>query len=76
MKRYLLFCGSRYYPSGGMEDFEGSFDSPEDAKDGFIPELFYDSWAHVYDVEGKDFVEYYEYGKWMSKKDYLLSEEL
>lgn len=27
MKRYLLFVYEKYYPSGGMHDFVGSFDS-------------------------------------------------
>lgn len=31
MNRYLLFCYSRYYPSGGKGDFSGDFDSIEDA---------------------------------------------
>ena len=31
MQRYLLFMGSNYYPSGGWEDFVGSFPSVEGA---------------------------------------------
>lgn len=31
MKRYLLFGGMRYYPSGGWEDFVNSFDSIDEA---------------------------------------------
>lgn len=31
LKRFLLFVGSTYYPEGGFEDFEGSFDSIADA---------------------------------------------
>jgi len=27
MKRYLLFCGRVYYPSGGIRDLVGDFDS-------------------------------------------------
>ncbi len=30
-KRYLLFSGDEYYPSGGWEDFQGYFESLEDA---------------------------------------------
>lgn len=29
MKRYLLFSGCDYYPSGGVEDFVRSFESPK-----------------------------------------------
>lgn len=32
MKKYLLFIGSTYYPSGGVEDFKGDFDSIEEAE--------------------------------------------
>jgi len=31
-KKYFLFAGWDYYPSGGLEDLMGSFDSPEEAK--------------------------------------------
>lgn len=31
MKAYLLFAGSKYYPSGGAQDFQGFFDSIDDA---------------------------------------------
>ena len=32
MKRYLVFFGSNYYPSGGMGDFVGDFDNVEECK--------------------------------------------
>jgi hypothetical protein len=32
MKRYWLFSWDTYYPSGGMSDYRGSFDSLEDAR--------------------------------------------
>lgn len=31
LKRYLLFAGSQYYPSGGWDDLKGSFDTLEEA---------------------------------------------
>ena len=31
MKKYLVFGGDYYYPSGGWEDFQGGFDSLDDA---------------------------------------------
>lgn len=30
MKRYLLFCYSKYYPGGGQDDVEDSFDTLEE----------------------------------------------
>ena len=32
MKQYLLFTFDTYYPSGGMNDFSGSFDTVEEAR--------------------------------------------
>jgi hypothetical protein len=31
MKRFLLFAFNQYYPAGGWSDFEGDFDSAEEA---------------------------------------------
>lgn len=33
MKRFLLFWGDIYYPSGGWGDFKGSYDTIEEALD-------------------------------------------
>ena len=32
MKRFLAFSCEQYYPGGGWNDFEGSFDTLEEAK--------------------------------------------
>jgi hypothetical protein len=32
MKRYLVFAGQEYYPSGGWDDFHDSFDDLEQAR--------------------------------------------
>lgn len=32
MKRYLVFFGTHYYPSGGMDDFLNDFDSIKECK--------------------------------------------
>lgn len=58
MKHYLLFAGSNYYPSGGMQDYKGDFDSVEEAithfKEGTIrwpgedcQYTVFDDWFHV-----------------------------
>lgn len=52
MKRYLVFAGSFYYPSGGAEDFIFATDDLKEAKnktkqnkkDGF-------DWSHIFDNE-------------------------
>lgn len=56
MKQYLAFYGAVYYPSGGMDDFIGDFDTKEEAieciklkneKDDYGN--FKNNWANVYD---------------------------
>lgn len=63
IKRYLTFIGTIYYPSGGMDDFKGDFDTLEEAIN-FI-EKYVDNnkdyetverqwrftWANVWDME-------------------------
>jgi hypothetical protein len=36
MERYLLFAYDDYYPNGGWNDFQGSFDSVQDALDSAL----------------------------------------
>lgn len=58
MKRYLAFCGSVYYPGGGMDDFEGDFDAvadaiaaaQSDAIKNYPEQPWRFRWAHVYDT--------------------------
>lgn len=53
-KRYMLFAGSEYYPSGGMDDLKGTFDTVEEATaEGYAKR--YD-WFHVVDRETLDVV--------------------
>lgn len=48
MKRYLLFAGSHYYPSGGWDDFKDSFDTIETALSVAVNyEL---DWYHIVDT--------------------------
>lgn len=54
-KRYALFAGEAYYPSGGFHDYLASFDSIEDAKED-VPTLYARGgrggieWAHIADL--------------------------
>tara|TARA_R110000787_G_scaffold2616_1_gene10228 strand:- start:237 stop:431 length:195 start_codon:yes stop_codon:yes gene_type:complete len=56
MKRFLLFAGNVYYPSGGFGDFIGDFEALEDAKDKLLKWIEAEGnpgylWAHIYDTE-------------------------
>jgi len=46
MKPYLVFSGENSYPSGGWEDYQGSCDSLEEAKEKVLHCLGAD-WGHV-----------------------------
>ena len=62
MKRYLVFIGHSY-PCGGMDDFEGDFDTLEEAvrfieenveknmSHESIEEQWRYTWAHIWDSE-------------------------
>lgn len=51
MKRYLLFSGADYYPSGGWHDFDSSFDTIAEAVDPQNTKRLYAAreWWHVVD---------------------------
>lgn len=61
MKRYLAFYGAVYYPSGGMDDFIGDFDTKEEAIEGIQKHHKEESysgtweyaWANVYDTKDR-----------------------
>lgn len=53
MKRYFLFIGADYYPLKGMGDFQGDFDTLEEAirySEQYVEEWEY-VWASVFDTE-------------------------
>lgn len=47
-KRYLLFAGEYYYPSGGFNDYVGSFESISDALSNVMS---HHDWYHIVDLE-------------------------
>ena len=50
MKRFLVFVWDQFYPEGGMNDFQASFNELETAKKFTDNILKYD-WYQVYDLE-------------------------
>ena len=58
MKRYMVFACLSYYPSGGMNDFKGDFDSLEDESYLNHVEKLRESndHIHVYDTELRSIV--------------------
>lgn len=57
MKRYLLFAYYHYYPSGGLSDLQGDFESLDEGLTYLLKEKveeIYDVW-YIYDqVEDKE----------------------
>lgn len=67
MKRYFAFWFHWYYPSGGMKDFAGDFDTIEEAKtachqkslawaDGDEDDLWEYQAAHIFDSHQKKII--------------------
>jgi hypothetical protein len=56
VKRYLLFAGDSYYPQGGWDDLQDSFDTSQEAieaakiGDSMVVKAGYD-WWHIIDSE-------------------------
>lgn len=50
MKKYLVFAGVTYYPSGGFDDYVGSSDSLQGAKDMGEDDMW-SNWWHVVETE-------------------------
>ena len=62
MKRYYAFYGDCYYPSGGMDDFIGDYDTKEEAiqaieeaqKNNRKEDVKWEwAWAHIWDSKEK-----------------------
>lgn len=55
MNRYILFSGDDYYPSGGMKDFRGFFDTKEEAMEHFEgwkkKSIWESDWHQIFDTE-------------------------
>lgn len=51
INRFMIFCGDKFYPSGGMSDFYTSTDTLDQAKEELLKRAMVSSfdWAHVYD---------------------------
>jgi hypothetical protein len=54
LKRFLVFAGDDYYPSGGWGDFRGSYDTLEEALASCVcdpGDWTAHDWMHVIDAE-------------------------
>jgi hypothetical protein len=51
MKRYLVFAGDNYYPSGGAFDFVSALATLEEATAAANAFKMRSDWAHVFDMQ-------------------------
>jgi hypothetical protein len=51
VKRFVLFAGETYYPSGGWGDFNGSFDTIEEARAAESIAESGGDWTQIIDLE-------------------------
>lgn len=59
-KRYWLFAGNMYYPLGGMDDFESSFDTVDEAIQAHVPTNDPSGeWAEVFDSDNMVIEKYF-----------------
>ena len=56
MKRYFIFAYDTFYPEGGMNDYQASFDSLEDAKEYTKTLTGYD-YIEIWDMEKMEEIE-------------------
>lgn len=51
MKKYLVFSGERYYPLGGIDDFDNSFSNMDEAIDYCVKSYLedYGRWFQIVD---------------------------
>lgn len=56
LKRFLLFCGADYYPSGGWGDFVGDFETMEEALER--KNVINEEWFQIVDIETAEVVTY------------------
>lgn len=49
MKRYAVFSGENYYPCGGWSDFQGTFDTIEEARSHIATQK--DQWWQIVDLQ-------------------------
>lgn len=68
MKRFMLFAGFDYYPSGGWNDSIASFGNVEDAQKHYAEHSLASEWgwSHVADLETGEIV-------WATGGDYSLT---
>ena len=50
VKRYVVFAGPDYYPSGGWGDFHSSHDDINEARDAKLAEEAEGHWANIIDL--------------------------
>ena len=58
MKRFLIFAGDNYYPSGGMRDFIGDYGTFQEAESNLLNLVIKNGWdwGDIWDCETREMV--------------------
>jgi hypothetical protein len=64
MKRYLVFIGNFYYPSGGMRDFKGDFNTLPECKEAIEKEFLDDYDSDLHTESPFEYIESRDFQKW------------
>lgn len=57
MKQFLVFSGLRYYPSQGIKDFRGSFDSEVEGLKALLVNDWDKDWFQIVDRDSFNIVQ-------------------
>ena len=57
MKKFMVFTGSDYYPSGGMKDFRADFDTLDEALKFLVKDPESRDWFQIYNTETREIVD-------------------
>ena len=68
--RFYLFACNTHYPNGGAEDFQGSFETADDAMVSHNPKNFkYEGgWANIFDTKTEKIIRKFEDGIWQDTR--------
>ncbi len=57
MKRFLVFAGETYYPSGGFQDFISAHDELSQAQETRLKSHSIYGWSHIVDLQSLKIIE-------------------
>ncbi len=75
MKPYLLFAGANYYPGGGISDYQGDFDSFDEAHNAMCLNNEIYKANRLYKNDKGDYIQYWDWWQIVQSSDMTIVEE-